>query len=85
MTPIDLPEEEWLGPKVDESGAVVATISHHMNVQHVQTCGCRRSSSVSEIYHTNVEMPEEYAAATWQTLLGWVGFVWHLPVTVAQY
>ena len=50
-----------------------------------QKCGCIRSSKVSDVYHTSVDMPQAYGDATWQTLLGWIGFEWHLPVTTQEY
>ena len=81
MEPLETDTEEWLGPKSDTSGESVAKISHSMNVQFTQKWCCCRSSKVSDIYHTTVDMPDSYGPATWQALAGWVGFEWHVPVT----
>jgi len=85
MEPLKTEDEEWLGPKSDKSGKPVAKISHAMNVEYTQKWCCCRSSKVSDIYHTTVDMPESYGPATWQTLVAWTGFEWHVPYNSLEF
>jgi hypothetical protein len=85
MEPFVVSSEAWLGPKADKSNQIVATIDHAMNIQYTQCCVCCRSSKLSDVYHTQVNMPADYGDAEWQTLVGWVGRISHLMMTTSAF
>lgn len=81
MEPYETEDEHFYGPKADESGQVVAVISHKMNMEYEQSCYCIKKGRMSEIYHTEATMPNKYKTE-WINLLAWIGYQQHIPYTL---
>ena len=83
--PFDVEGAKFYGPPEDKSGKVVAKITHKMNLHKTQALWCMRSSSLSNVYHTAIDMPKKYATSEWQGLLGWTMIKEHLEVIMPMF
>ena len=85
MEPFELNGAEFYGPPEDKSGKVVAKITHKMNMTKTLQCWCCTSSELSNVYHTEIDMPANYAESEWQGLLGWNLIMDHMDLIMPMF